>query len=251
MLGRARTPDEVAWHEVECWTYSADLPLWEELAEKHGGPILELGCGTGRVALELARRGHEVLGLDTERELVETLNARAGAAGIPARAIIADAASFQLDEVFPLVIAPMQLVQLLDQARRRAMLARARARLEPGGILAAALVEAARLLGPTTQPACDELPPSPDVRELDGWIYSSLPLNVRRANGAISIERLRQAVAPGGALTEEVDITELEPLSPGELENEARDVGLLARPRREVPPTDWHVGSTVCVLEAP
>jgi SAM-dependent methyltransferase len=251
MLGRARTADEVAWHEVECGTYSADLPLWEELAEEHGGPVLELGCGTGRVALHLARQSHDVLGLDTERSLVDTLNARAREAELPARAIVADAASFDLDELFPLVIAPMQLVQLLDRARRRAMLARVVGRLQPGGVLAAALVQADSLPGPTTEPARDELPPLPDVRELDGWIYSSLPLNVRRANGVISIERLRQAVAPGGELTEEVDITELEPLSPGELENEARDVGLQARPRRDVPPTDWHVGSTVCVLEAP
>src|ERR687897_3429208 len=87
MLGRAGTFDEVAWHEVECGTYSADLPLWEELAEEHGGPVLELGCGTGRVALHLARRGHEVLGIDSEGELVEPLNARAGAAGRPAGAI--------------------------------------------------------------------------------------------------------------------------------------------------------------------
>ena len=251
MLGRARTPDEVAWHEVECGTYSADLPLWEELAEEHGGPVLELGCGTGRVALHLACQGHDVLGLDTERSLVETLNARAREAELPARAIVADAASFDLDERFPLVIAPMQLVQLLDRARRRAMLARVAGRLQPGGVLAASLVEADSLLEPTTEPARDEVPPLPDVRELDGWIYSSLPLNVRRANGAISIERLRQTVAPGGALTEEVDITELGLLPPGELEDEARDAGLQARSRRDVPSTDWHVGSTVCMLEAP
>jgi SAM-dependent methyltransferase len=251
MLGRARTPDEVAWHEVECGTYSEDLPLWQELAEEHGDPVLELGCGTGRVALHLASQGHEVLGLDTERALVEALNARAGEAGLPASAIVADAASFALDEAFPLAIAPMQLVQLLDRARRRSMLARVAARLQPGGILAAALVGASGLPGPATGHAYDEGPPLPDVRELDGWIYSSLPLDVRHANGTISIERLRQAVAPGGKLTEEVDITELDPLPPAALEDEAHEVGLRVRPRREVPSTDWHVGSIVCVLEAP
>jgi SAM-dependent methyltransferase len=243
-------PASVAWHEVECGTYSADLPLWEELAEERGGRILELGCGTGRVALHLARRGYEVLGLDTEQALVETLNSRAAEAGLPARAIVADAASFDLDERFALIIAPMQLAQLLDRARRRAMLSRVGARLRPGGSFAVALVEAAGLPGAATEPARDELPPLPDVREIDGWIYSSQPLDVRHANGAISIERLRQAVAPSGELTEQVDITELDPLSPDALEDEAREVGLRARPRRDVPSTDWHIGSTVCVLEA-
>ena len=54
------------WHDVECGAYDADLPLWEELADEAGGPVLDLGCGTGRVALHLSRRGHRVLGLDTE-----------------------------------------------------------------------------------------------------------------------------------------------------------------------------------------
>jgi len=53
----------VIWHDVECGGYEGDLALWRELAAA-GGPILDLGCGTGRVALDLARRGHRVHGLD-------------------------------------------------------------------------------------------------------------------------------------------------------------------------------------------
>ena len=67
----------VAWHDVECASYSADLPLWGELAEEHGGPVLDLGCGTGRVALDLARRGHDLTALDSDAELVRELAARA------------------------------------------------------------------------------------------------------------------------------------------------------------------------------
>ena len=50
------------WHEVECGGYAADLPVWERLADAAGGAVLELGCGTGRVALRLASRGNRGLG---------------------------------------------------------------------------------------------------------------------------------------------------------------------------------------------
>jgi len=85
------------WHDVECGGYSADLPLWDELADSAGpGPVLELGCGTGRVALHLARRGHRVVGLDRDSELVEALRQRAGE--LPVRAVAADARDFDLGE---------------------------------------------------------------------------------------------------------------------------------------------------------
>ena len=53
---------ETIWHEVECGSYAADLALWSELAAEVAGPVLELGCGTGRVALHLAAEGREVTG---------------------------------------------------------------------------------------------------------------------------------------------------------------------------------------------
>ena len=53
---------DVIWHDLECGGYVEDLPLWRELAGD--GPVLDLGCGTGRVALDLAARGVPVVGLD-------------------------------------------------------------------------------------------------------------------------------------------------------------------------------------------
>jgi SAM-dependent methyltransferase len=245
------TDRAIVWHEVECGAYSADLPLWEELAGAAGGPILDLGCGTGRVGLHLARRGHEVLGLDSDSALVAELNSRASEAGLPAHAIAADAVGFTLDARFALAIAPMQLVQLLDgKEERRAMLAGVAAHLQPGAILAAALVEREWLPESSTTAGDNGEAPLPDVRELDGWFFSSLPLAVRRDGERLVVERLRQAVAPDGELSEEVDITPLHPLSPAELEAEAREARLRPAGRRRVAATDSHVGSTVCLLEA-
>jgi predicted RNA methylase len=88
------------WHDVECGAYSADLALWEEMAGEAGGPVLELGCGTGRVALHLARRGYPVVGVDLDPELVAALSERAG--GLPVQAIAADARDFSSRPMFPL-----------------------------------------------------------------------------------------------------------------------------------------------------
>ena len=52
------------WHDIECGAYTADLPLWEELAA--GGTVLDVGAGTGRVALRLARAGCAVTALDRD-----------------------------------------------------------------------------------------------------------------------------------------------------------------------------------------
>jgi SAM-dependent methyltransferase len=230
----------VIWHDVECGGYDADLPLWEELAAAADGPVLELGCGTGRVALRLARRGHEVIGIDRDPDLIASLRARG--ADLPLEAIAADARDFRLDRRIDLALAPMQVLQLLADAgdRRRCLVAVAAA-LRPGGRLAAAIVE--RL--PEVEAAT---PPLPDVREIDGWVYSSLPLGAAHDDAAIVIHRLRQTVSPGGELSEERDEVRIEALDAEQLEAEAAAVGFGPLARREVPPTDLHVGSVVVVL---
>ena len=240
--------DAVQWHEAECGGYAADLALWGELADAAGGPILELGCGTGRVALHLARTGYEVVGIDTDVALVAELNARAEEEQLSARAETAGAIDFDLACSFPLVLAPMQLIQLLpSELGRRAALDRVAAHLAPGGAFAAALVEDRHI--PAHDPG-DRAAPLPDVRERDGWVFSSLPRSVRREGGRLTIERLRQAISPDGEISEQVDITRLSPLSAAQLDAEARGAGLRAAAAREVVATHWHVGSTVVVLES-
>ena len=107
----------VAWHEVECGAYAADLPFWEELAKRAQGPVLDLGCGSGRVALHLARRGHRVTGLDVDAGLVDAFAARAGE--LAAEALVGDATDFDLAGEFALALAPMQLAQLLTAEERQ------------------------------------------------------------------------------------------------------------------------------------
>jgi SAM-dependent methyltransferase len=233
-----------AWHDLECGGYAADLALWSALARESAGPVLELGCGTGRVALHLAAEGFEVVGLDSEQPLLDALADRAAERGLEVETVRADALSFELGRRFALICAPMQLAHLLDAAGRSSLLRCAAAHLLPGGRVALALL-AESLPSPDDAP-----PPLPDVAEHDGWVYSSQPLEVAAVPGGFEVRRLRQLVSPAGELASELDVIRLEALSPAALAAEAADVGLTEVERLDVGVTDDHVGSVVCVLEA-
>ncbi|HEY1853109.1 MAG TPA: class I SAM-dependent methyltransferase [Solirubrobacterales bacterium] len=228
------------WHDVECGGYEADLALWEELAVAVDGPILELGCGTGRVALHLARRGHRVIGLDSDPELIAALRERG--AGLAVSAVEADGRDFELGEGVGLALAPMQFMQLLPTPAERiaCMIAVAR-HLPPGALLAAALVEGLEVPD-------DPAPPIPDVREAGGWVYSSLPTAAALGDGEVVLLRLRQTVSPAGELCEEANEIRLSTFPADQLEVEAAAARLRPAGRRTVPATASHVGSLVALL---
>ena len=234
------------WHEVECGGYAADLSVWERLAVAADGPVLELGCGTGRVALRLASRNKEVWAVDADASLISALRARAAAHGLAVRAVCADVRTLDLGREFELILAPMQLLQMLGSAHsRRAALERAASHLAPGGSLAAAIVEAASASPDGPRAAL------PDVRQLNGWVYSSLAVARLTGGGMIEIHRHRQAVSPDGALSEEEHTDRLDALDAEALESEAATLGLRPAGRLEVPPDDDYLGSTVVILERP
>jgi SAM-dependent methyltransferase len=240
-MSAERPSEEAIWHDVECGAYDADLPLWDELAAAAAGTVLDLGCGTGRVALHLARRGHPVVGLDIAPELIETLRTRAG--DLPLAVLVADARDFQLDQEVALALAPMQTLQLLDGPEDRlACLRHVSAQLQAGGRFAASILE--EMPEPDDSP-----PPLPDVREVDGWVYSSLAVEAAVGPGEIRIYRLRQTVSPAGELSEEPNEVRITTFPAAQLEDEAAAAGLVPIERRPIPATDIHVGSTVVVLE--
>ena len=236
----------VIWHDLECGGYDADLPLWRELAADADGPVLDLGAGTGRVALDLARRGCQVVALDRDAELLAALEARARAEALDVATLCADARAFEAGQSFALCLVPMQTIQLLSGPEDRGRcLDCVRSQLVTDGRLAAALADPLEgFVGDVVSL------PLPDMGEHDGWVYSSQPVALHREDGATVIERNRQRVAPNGERVEATDLVRIHDLDPAQLEREAMAHGLNALPRRQVAATEEHVGSDVVLLQA-
>jgi hypothetical protein len=175
-----------------------------------------------------------VHGLDLNPELIDGLDG----------AVVGDARNFDLDRQFGLALAPMQLIQLFaGREERLSCLRCVAAHLTPGALAAFAIVES------MPEPLADTTPaPLPDTREVDGWVYSSLPVAVQADSDSIRLRRLRQMVSPDGELTESLDEVSLRVLDAATLEAEAREAGLRPAGRRQIHATDAHVGSTVVLL---
>jgi ubiquinone/menaquinone biosynthesis C-methylase UbiE len=122
-----------------------DVAFWRRLARRCGGRTLELGCGTGRIALPVARSGVPVIGIDRSEPMLAVARRRAGRSRARAslRLVRGDIRSlpFRSDRAFDLVMAPYGILQSLlrdaDLASALRSVARVTAR---GGIFAADLV---------------------------------------------------------------------------------------------------------------
>jgi len=242
-VGQDRFSQSVIWHDLECGAYAADLPVWRALAARYGDPVLDVGAGTGRIALDLARQGRRVTALDHDPALLAELERRSAPHTLTT--VAADAREFELGERFALILMPMQTIQLLGGSDgRRRFLAHARRHLRPGGATAAAITETLERYGPA-----DGLPlPTPDMREIEGVVYSSQPTAVREDDDGFILERLRERITLQGRRTAERDVIRLDRLTAAELECEARAEGLRALGREVIGQTRDHVGSVVVIL---
>lgn len=236
---------EALWHYLECGPYGEDLPLWRALADEAGGPVLDIGAGTGRVTLDLAGRGVPVVALDSEAALLAALEQRA--AGLPVETVVADARRFRLDRRYPLILVPMQTLQLLGGSRGRAAFLRcALDHLEPGGLVGAALADA--------MDCFDEqhpMPPPPATRDVAGVRYASRLLGIVNVGGRAAIRRRREIIGPGERHVSHDIVLELDRASADEVAAEAARLGFLTEPHRFIPQTEEYLGATVIVLRAP
>jgi SAM-dependent methyltransferase len=111
------------------------VAFYRALAHETGGPVLELACGTGRVAIPIAREGIPITGLDIVPGMIE--RARSKAAGLPARWVVGDARTFALDDRFRLIFLTGNAFQaFLTNACQDALLQRVQAHLDDRGTFA-------------------------------------------------------------------------------------------------------------------
>lgn len=120
-------------------TLTEDIPFWVNESQASGGPILDLGCGTGRVAIPIAQAGIRVVGLDSSAQMLKVARAKARRLRLGTstlRFVRGDMRSFSLDIRFPLVIIPFRSFQLLlSVADQCQALAAVKSHLTPGGRL--------------------------------------------------------------------------------------------------------------------
>jgi len=116
--------------------YDEDLAFYRALAKRTGGPILELGCGTGRVLADLASQGHHCIGVDASPAMLARARQRLSTEGIDADLIEAPMQEFTVPRTVSLaVIALDSFGHLSDQLDQLAALIEVHSALETDGVL--------------------------------------------------------------------------------------------------------------------
>ena len=167
-VSKAPTPNQVreGWHGWDAyapfydWENARtlgrrDVPFWCRVASTAAGPVLELGCGTGRITMPLAKAGVDVVGIDRSAAMLERASRR-----LAKSRTLRAAASLQFvrgdirglpfaDAAFPMVLAPYGILQSLTRPRD----------------LTAALASVARVIAPGGTFGLDLVPDVPNWRE--------------------------------------------------------------------------------------
>ncbi len=198
------------------WSRSVteDVPFYVAEARKSGGPVVELGVGTGRIAVPTAAAGIGVIGIDSSSAMLDVCRRRAEAAGV-ARLVelrLGDISDPPVTERVPLITCPFRsYLHLQDEAARLRALRAARELLVPEG----------KLIFDVFSPSRDDIEEThgrwlerePGIFERADWDSKArtLTLSVRGPGGEstmrlawISAREWREALAAAGFVVERV-----------------------------------------------
>src|SRR5581483_8899818 len=183
-----------------------DVDFYVDEAVRSGGPVLELGVGTGRIAVPVARAGVRVVGVDSSQGMLAVARESAERAGVELDLRFGDLREPPVDEQFALVLIPFRtLLHMRSDADRRAALGAVRARLPVGG----------RFIFDVFTPAADDIAEThgrwlerePGIFERADWDEEARTLVLRvRGNGAeavlalawLPVEGWRELLAEAG-----------------------------------------------------
>jgi SAM-dependent methyltransferase len=119
-------------YDLENEDFEPDGPFLLDFAGKTGSPVLELGCGTGRLTIPMARSGVDITGLDIVPGMLERAKQKAN--DLPIRWVLADARAYQLGRTFRLIFESGSVFQhMLTRPDQEAFLARVCEHLEDDG----------------------------------------------------------------------------------------------------------------------
>ncbi len=174
------------------WSRSVteDIGFYVAEARKAGGPVVELGVGTGRIAIPIAQQDIRVIGVDSSREMLAACGRRAEAEGVAALLDLrlGDLSSPPVGEQVPLVICPFRsYLHLADDGERIDALTAAHSALAPNG----------RLVFDVFEPKPDDIAEThgrwlerePSIYEHADWDAEArtLTLSVRGPSGAATM----------------------------------------------------------------
>jgi SAM-dependent methyltransferase len=168
------------------WSASVveDVGFYLEEARRSGGPVVELGVGTGRIAIPLAADGFRVIGVDSSRGMLDVCARRAALAGVDLDLRVGDLREPPVRERVPLVICPFRSLLHMDtDDDRHRVLASVQKLLRPGG----------RFVFDVFTPGADDIAQThdrwlerePGIFELARWdqVARTLTLTVRGPDG--------------------------------------------------------------------
>ncbi len=119
-------------YDLENATFDPDGSFYLTLARQMGNPVLEIGCGTGRITIPMAQQGIQITGLDVVPAMLN--HARSKAADPSIQWVEADARTFHLRQKFRFIFESGSAFQhLLERSDQEAMLARVHEHLAPDG----------------------------------------------------------------------------------------------------------------------
>ena len=242
---------EAVWHDIECGSYDADLdPLGGAGRRPAPRDVLDLGCGTGRVSVPLARRGRRVTGVDTDPRVPRgRWRSARGARRSTSSRVCRGRALVRPRPPFDLVLAPMQLVQLFGAGGARCACSSAvAAHLRPGGLFAAALLDLEGESGRRVRPPAARHAGESTAGSTRASRSRSLARRRRGDRRSIACARPCRPTASRASRR----AIRLELLSPRRARTRDRSGRPGAcRTAGSIPPTEEHVGSIVVLGDRP